>query len=232
MANADEIEDAAEQSGSAEVMEIDNESAATSDPQPRALLYNLPIPPLIAHPSFHDLETALHAFSKQHGFELVIRRTKGNPIRKRYYSCKRHGKLDNRRRLTEESRVRKKIVSIKTECPFKLVATAMKDTDGFWKLNSVGHGSEVHNHPADHSLQLTGHRRRDRTDAVKASIISMHLCEVKPAKIHEVLKEQYGDGISIVLQDIKNVMSSHRAERLNRRVSEHAASGTSVDIGG
>lgn len=232
MADYIEIDDVTEQPGP-EIMEIsDDETATTTTSEhqrPRAVLYNLPVPPLIMHPSFNDLQTSLHAFSREHGYELVIRRTKGNPVWKRYYFCKRHGVLDNQRQLTEETCIRKRAVSIKTRCNFRLVATAVEEdaASGSWYLSSGGHGCDVHNHPADHSLQLPGHRRRDRTDAIKESIIVMHRCAVKPTKIQAVLRELYGDR-AIVLQDIKNVISSYRAESLTVTTSIATSTGTST----
>lgn len=213
--------------------ESDDETSQLPTWQSRGRRHYFTVPPLAEYTSFQaDLESTLHAVSKANGYELVQVRAKriypGGPKRKQYYACKRHGTLGNKRRLTNDDRVRKSRSSIKTNCQFALVGTAsLHDGDsanpeqGPWQLSSGG--TDYHNHEADDKLQLSGHRRQNRTDNVKAMIISLYTSCITPAKILEVLWKQFGS-LSVILQDVKNVIAYNRVERLTKTVTSTTTS--------
>lgn len=177
--------------------------------------YDLGTPPLVIYANIDELKKTIHEFSKSHGYELVIKSGLNNKESKTCrldFRCKRHGALDNKRKLTDETRKRKKRPSIKTGCKFRLIAAAMKraEPDGPWQLRHPESGVFAHNHPADEITNLSGHRKRDLADLTDM-ISVMHRAGITPAQILTVLSQLYKDK-AIVAKDVYNIIQASQTQ--------------------
>ena len=127
-------------------------------------VFHLPPPPEATYPNEKELETAIHNWSMEHGYELVRRASKKNAkgvLYKRYYHCSKHGKVANTGKLTDETRIRHNRKSQRMNCPMSLAIVAVDpgSPEGEWQ---VRHRKTHHNHGPMDALQLAGHRRRAR----------------------------------------------------------------------
>lgn len=149
--------------------------------------YQIAPPPEQEYSSPKVAEGEIHAWTKTLCYELSRTKSDKNKdgiVYKQYYKCTKHGKPSNTRKLTEETRVRRR-TSGRTGCPMGVVVKAVdpKAPDGRWKIQHQMNGkSFFHNHPpAPHASALSGHRRRAATDHVK-SIVQKKKTTRTPAK--------------------------------------------------
>jgi hypothetical protein len=89
-------------------------TAATAAPNssitpPPGYCYLAP-PPELQYPGCDEAINAMHDWDKHHGFDVSRQKpmkNKDGEIYKYLYRCTKHGKLDNNRKLTEDTRKRK-----------------------------------------------------------------------------------------------------------------------------
>lgn len=129
--------------------------------------YQIAPPPEQEYSTPKVAEGEIHAWTKALCFEVSRTKSDKNKdgiVYKQYYKCARHGKPSNTRKLTEETRVRRRANSRRTGCPMGIVVKAVdpKAPEGRWKIHHQMNGkSFVHNHPpALDASTLSGHRRR------------------------------------------------------------------------
>jgi FAR1 DNA-binding domain len=81
--------------------------------------WDLPPPPVDSFISYEVAKSTTHEWARRHGYDLSVKKTYKNrqgKIVRRVLVCTRGGKLDNKRKLTEETRVRRKRSSKKGGC--------------------------------------------------------------------------------------------------------------------
>ncbi|KAK3718815.1 hypothetical protein LTR37_004731 [Vermiconidia calcicola] len=158
-------------------------------------IYNLPPPPENTYPSEAELEKAMHAWSLEHGFELVRRASKKNSKGeqyKRYYHCSKHGmkisKLqpEDRRRVNRKSNRMGCVMSVAT------VAVDPNNPQGEWQ---VRHRKTHHNHPALDVKSLAGHRRRAREGGVQKAVDGLFAIGTSTAQVMQFLKKTNPNGL-------------------------------------
>ncbi|KAK5137589.1 hypothetical protein LTR08_007884 [Meristemomyces frigidus] len=160
-------------------------------------VFNLPPPPEGNYPGEHQLESSLHAWSLEHGYEMVRRASKknaGGVIYKRYYHCSKHGKLANTGRLTDNSRVRVRRKSNRMGCPMSLAAVAIEPTNpgGEWQIR---HRKTHHNHGPLDALALAGHRRRARMGGVEKAVDGLFQIGTPTTQVMQFLQKTNPDGL-------------------------------------
>jgi hypothetical protein len=168
----------------------------------------LPPPPALSYTSPHEAIEAMHAWNKEHGFDVSKQKpgkNKNGELYKYLFRCTRHGKLDNHRKLTDETRKRKR-QSGKIGCPMGIYIKAEKPADpaGVWWIVHQQHGkSKWHNHGPSQPEELSGHRRRGRTDELKGLIVQQREAGFDATQTLAYLKQQM-PGVLVTRQDILN----------------------------
>lgn len=155
-------------------------------------IYQLPPPPEATYKNEVELEDALHAWTLQHGYELVRRASKRNASRqlyKRYYHCSKHGPD---RKSGAGLRVHKK--SARTGCPMSLAAVSVDphDATGDWQIR---HRKTYHNHPPEEAVKLAGHRRRARNGAVEQAVDGLFAMGTKVGDVLKFLQRTHPEGL-------------------------------------
>lgn len=150
--------------------EDDLEDSMRADADADDPVYQLPPPPENIYPDAEELEKAIHAWSREHGYDLVRRASKKNSrkqLYKRYYHCNKHGRGSSTNKTPEKDRVRVNRKSNRIGCPMSLAAVAVDPANpaGDWQIRLR---KTHHNHPAVGAIELSGHRRRARTGVEKA----------------------------------------------------------------
>lgn len=129
--------------------------------------YQIAPPPEQEYSTPQVAEGEIHAWTKALCYEVSRTKSDKNKdgvIYKQYYKCARHGKPSNTRKLTEETRVRRRAKTRRTGCPMGIVVKAVdpKAPEGRWRIHhQMNRKSFIHNHPpAVDANALSGHRRR------------------------------------------------------------------------
>jgi hypothetical protein len=187
--------------GGAQTMDNGNTDA------PPGLSYIEP-PQQLAYTSLDETIEVMHAWNREHGFDVSKQKPSKNrngELYKYLFRCTRHGKLDNHRKLTDLTRKRKR-QSGKIGCPMGIYLKAVNPLDpkGRWQiLHQRNDRSKWHNHgPADPET-LSGHRRRGRTDELNAIIQQQRANGMDANETLAFLKEQMPEAL-VTRQDILN----------------------------
>lgn len=185
-------------------------------------IFNIPPPPENTYPSEAELERAIHAWSKEHGYELVRRASKRNAkgvLYKRYYHCSKHGKRANTGKLTDETRQRVNRKSGRVDCPMSLAAVAVDATDpeGAWQIR---HRKSHHNHGPIKAVELAGHRRRARMGPVEQAIDGLFAIGTSTAHVLQFLQKTNPEGL-FTRTDVANMKNRYKkwgtcADRIQR----------------
>lgn len=159
-------------------------------------VYHLPPPPEAIYPNEIELEKAMHAWSLEHGYELVRRASKRNAAKqlyKRYFHCSKHGKASSTA-VRKEDRKRMNRTSNRMNCPMSLAAVAVDphDPTGNWQIR---HRKTYHNHPAIDVVHLAGHRRRARNPAVEAAVDGLFAIGTNVGDVLKFLQRTNPDGL-------------------------------------
>lgn len=186
--------------------DVDDDGEENNNP-PEGFWY-LPPPPCTTFDTPDEALEFMHNWNKDHGFDVSKQKpmkNKAGELYKYLYRCTRHGKLDNNRKLTEETRKRKR-KSGKTGCPMGLYVKAIEPSNpsGRWKISYQQNGrSKFHNHEATSAQDLTGHRRRHRTEEMKALIRQQRSAGMDATQTLAYIKERLPDAL-VTRQDILN----------------------------
>ncbi|QDS68864.1 hypothetical protein FKW77_007427 [Venturia effusa] len=189
--------------------QLDGDAAgADEDNTPPEGMYYLAPPPPKTYDTLDDTLQALHEWNKDHGFDVSKQKpmkNKAGDIYKYLYRCTRHGRLDNNRKLTDDTRKRKRR-SGKTGCPMGLYIRAVNpaDASGKWAISYQRDSrSKFHNHEGVSAEDLTGHRRRHRTEEMVDIIRQQRAAGMDAAQTLAYIKERL-PGALITKQDILN----------------------------
>jgi hypothetical protein len=188
--------------------EEEAEDGAEEDNTPPDGFYYLPPPPTSTYDTADEAIEAMHNWNKDHGFDVSKQKpmkNKAGELYKYLYRCTRHGRLDNNRKLTEETRKRKR-KSGKTGCPMGLYVKAIEpqNPSGRWKISYQQNGrSKFHNHEASSAQELTGHRRRHRTEEMKMLIRQQRAAGMDATQTLAYIKERLPEAL-VTRQDILN----------------------------
>ncbi|KAI6833161.1 hypothetical protein KC340_g6661 [Hortaea werneckii] len=163
-------------------------------------VFNLPPPPEGKYASMEALEEAMHAWSLEHGYEVVRRASKNNGngvIYKRYFNCSKHGKVGS-----GVNSVRKKYTK-RTDCPMSLAVRAVEslNVDGEWEIR---HRNIHHNHGPLDPLELTGHRRRAREGGLEKAVDGLFNMGSSATQVHQFLQKNHPDGL-FTRTDVSNM---------------------------
>ena len=209
-------------------LEVDNPNDS-SDRQGK--LFEIEAPAEGIYESYQLALDDVHDFTKHKGYEVSIaknigKRNKSGAYYKKLIRCTRGGKLKNSRKLTDETRVRPNRGSKKTQCPmtFKLIADDPQDAGGRWKIvHSTNKGSYLHNHKAIAAIGLPGHRRRARTEQVKARIASGAASSIQASQIlASIRSEQDTEQMLITRRDVDNELARLRKEMVGTQTAVEA----------
>ncbi|KAI7158305.1 hypothetical protein KC352_g27285, partial [Hortaea werneckii] len=156
-----------------------------------AAIFNLPPPPEGKYASMEALEEAMHAWSLEHGYEVVRRASKNNGngvIYKRYFNCSKAGKVG-----AGVNSVRKKYTK-RTNCPMSLSVRAVEslNVDGEWEII---YRNIHHNHGPLDPLELTGHRRRAREGGLEKAVDGLFNMGSSATQVHQFLQKNHPDGL-------------------------------------
>lgn len=159
-------------------------------------VYQLPPPPEAIYPNEVELEKAMHAWSLEHGYELVRRASKKNArgqLYKRYFHCSKHGKVASQR-ASEKTKVRVNRKSNRIGCPMSLAAVSVDphDPSGNWQIR---HRKTHHNHPAVDAIKLAGHRRRARVGGVETAVDGLFAINTSTGDVLKFLQRTNPDGL-------------------------------------
>lgn len=189
----------------------DDRPAGAADGEAGEPVFHLPPPPEGTHPTHEELERTMHAWSLEHGYELVRRASKKNAkgvLYKRYYHCSKHGKLANTGRLTDETRVRVNRRSNRIGCPMSLAVVALDPTnpDGEWQIR---HRKTHHNHGPLDALALAGHRRRARLGGVEKAVDGLFAIGTPTAQVLQFLQRTNPGGL-FTRTDVANMKLKYK----------------------
>jgi hypothetical protein len=158
-------------------------------------IFHLPPPPEYTYDKEADLDRAMHAWSLEHGYELVRRAAKKNAagqVYKRYHHCSKHGQKSGRAEPKERKRAFKKTNRI--GCPMSIASVAIdpSNPEGGWQIR---HRKSYHNHPADNPSALAGHRRRAREGGVEKAVDGLLSIGTSTAQILQFLQKTHPSGL-------------------------------------
>ena len=176
--------------------EQQSEGEQAQDGEENEPIYNLPPPAENTYPSEAELEKAMHAWSLEHGYELVRRASKKNAagkMYKRYYHCSKHGIMPSKQvPASERKRANRK--SNRIGCPMSLACVAVDpgEPDGEWQIR---HRKTHHNHPAHDGVSLAGHRRRAREGGVQKAVDGLFSIGTSTAQVLLFLQKTHPNGL-------------------------------------
>jgi hypothetical protein len=186
----------------------EEEGGAGDGNAPPEGFYYLAPPPPHEYDTLEDTIQAMHDWNKDHGFDVSKQKpmkNKAGDYYKYLYRCTRHGKLDNNRKLTEDTRKRKR-KSGKTGCPMGLYIRAVdpSNASGKWRISyQQNNRSKFHNHEGALAQDLTGHRRRHRTEEMIDLIRQQRAVGMDATQTLAYIKERM-PGALVTKQDILN----------------------------
>lgn len=183
-------------------------------------VFHLPPPPDGIFPNAEQLEKHIHAWSLEHGYEMVRRASKRNAsgqLYKRYYHCSRHGKMANTGRLTDRTRQRLKRKSNRIGCPMSLAAVACdpQNADGDWQIRLR---KTHHNHGPLDAISMPGHRRRARMGGVEQAVDGLFAIGSSTAQVLTFLQRTNPNGL-FTRTDVSNMKLNynHYGTCVNRK---------------
>ena len=215
----------------------------SNDNAPVRELWHIEPPPEELFSSQEKAVAAIHAWTLQHGFNVVRRsadKLNGDPgaVWRRYYECDQAGKPKHTQHLTEEQRQRPMRGSKKHGCPMRLCIRAvdLDDLDGEWIIHHTRNGSVLHSHPPSREPSVhSDHRRRQMSEAVETHAASLQetiavqsAVGVRTQNIQAAILYSHPDSL-LVAKDIsnakeqakRNVLGSHTpTEALLRELKE------------
>ena len=189
--------------------------------------WDLPPPPEDSFDSYGTAKHNAHDWARRHGYDLSVKKAyknKDRKIHRRVLTCTRGGKLDNKRKLTEETRVRKKRSSKRGGCKAQiwLVAEDSSNPEGTWSIRHArGTRSSRHNHSKACETDLPGHRRRARKQEINEIIRQHRAARIKPQQTLAVIQQQFPD-LPVVLKDVLNERSRQRREFIDTHTPAEA----------
>lgn len=174
-------------------------------------VFIIPPPPEGHYANEEELEKTIHAWSMEHGYEMVRRASKKNSkkvLYKRYFHCSRHGKIANTGKLTDETRVRSRRKSNRTGCPMSLAAVAVDPANpkGEWQIR---HRKTHHNHGPVDALALAGHRRRARLGGVEKAVNELFAIDTPTTQVLQFLQRTNPDGL-FTRTDVANMKLKYK----------------------
>lgn len=203
------------------------DEAGQDDEQDDDPVFHLPPPPEATYATVEELDRAIHAWSLEHGYELVRRASKKNAkgvLYKRYYHCSKHGKLANTGKLTEATRVRVNRKSNRINCPMSLAVVAVDPTnpDGQWQIR---HRKTHHNHGPLDALALAGHRRRARMGGIEKAVDGLFAIGTSTTQVLQFLQRTNPNGL-FTRTDVANMKLKYKKngtciDRRDAAQSEH-----------
>ena len=172
----------------------DDDNGATDEHEP---IFHLPPPPENTYSNEVELEKAIHAWSLEHGYELVRRASKKNArglLYKRYYHCAKHGQRSSSYKVSEENRQRVNRKSNRLGCPMSIACVAVDpgDPEGQWQIR---HRKTHHNHGPDDAKSLAGHRRRARMGGVEKAVDGLFAIGTPTAQVLQFLEKTNPNGL-------------------------------------
>ncbi|KIW01599.1 uncharacterized protein PV09_07071 [Verruconis gallopava] len=192
--------------------DVDEDEQPVEDPNedntPPEGMYYLPPPPERTYKNYDECHQAMHDWNKAHGFDVSRQKpakNKNGDIYKYLYQCTRHGRRGNKHKVLESERKRKR-ESKKTGCPMGIYIRAVdvKNVNGKWRISHQLDGrSKWHNHEGISAEELTGHRRRNRTEEMKALIKQTRAAGMDAWQSLAYIKEKM-PGALITKQDVLN----------------------------
>ena len=204
--SGDEDDDGDAEAGADDDNEQDVDEELDKTP-PEGMFY-LPPPPARTHPSYEVCLKVMHDWNKAHGYDVSKQKPMKNKNGDNYkflYRCTRHGRRDNNHKITEETRKRKR-ASKKTGCPMGLYIRAVEpqNAGGKWRISyQRERRSLFHNHEGLDPEDLTGHRRRNRTEEMKEMIKQTRAAGMDAMQALAYIKEKI-PGALITKQDVLN----------------------------
>ena len=178
------------------------------DNTPPEGMYYLAPPPERTYRNYDECHQAMHEWNKAHGYDVSRQKpakNKNGDIYKFLYQCTRHGRRGNKHKVNEADRKRKR-ESKKTGCPMGIYIRAadVKNINGKWRISHQREGrSKWHNHEGISAEELTGHRRRNRTEEMKALIKQTRAAGMDAWQSLAYIKEKM-PGALITKQDVLN----------------------------
>jgi MULE transposase-like protein len=195
----------------------------------RATHWDLPPPPAESFPTYELAKSSAHEWARLHGYDFSVkkaRKNKDGKIHRRVLACTRGGKLDNKRKLTEETRIRKTRGSKKGGCEVQiwLAADDINEPEGPWSIRHArGTRSTWHNHPGMSEKDLPGHCQRTQKKGKVDDFIRQHrAARIKPQQSLAIIQQQMPD-LPIVLNDVRNARSRQRREFIDTHTPAEAA---------
>lgn len=139
----------------------------------------------------------MHAWSLEHGYEMVRRASKKNArgvLYKRYYHCSKHGQRLNTQKIPPEARQRLNRKSARTGCPMSIACVSVdpNNPQGEWQIR---HRKTHHNHPPLEAIALAGHRRRARMGGVEQAVDGLFAIGSSTAQVLQFLQKTHKDGL-------------------------------------
>lgn len=180
--------------------------------------WDLPPPPAESFQTYELAKSSVHEWARRHGYDFSVKKVcknKEGKIHRRILACTRGGKLDNKRKLTDEIRIRKTRTSRKGGCEVQiwLAADDVNEPDGPWSVRHArGTRSTQHNHPGAREVDFPGHRQRAQKKGNVDDLIRQHQeSRIKPQQSLAIIRQQF-PGLPIVLSDVLNTRARQRRE--------------------
>ncbi|KAK4888354.1 hypothetical protein LTR27_012722 [Elasticomyces elasticus] len=194
-----------------EAGEDDPNNAEGGEPEDEGAIFNLPPPPEGNYPSVEDLESTVHAWTLEHGYEVVRRASKKNAngvIYKRYYHCSKHGKLANTGKLTAATRQRANRKTNRQNCPMSMAVVAVdpSNPEGEWQIR---HRKTHHNHGPMEAVTLAGHRRRARMGGVEKAVDGLFAIGTPTSQVVQFLQRTNPEGL-FTRTDVANMKLKYK----------------------
>jgi len=195
----------------------------------------IPPPPEAAYDSHDAAESALHEWTRAHGFNVSRRRVRytDDPDRHiwaRNYECDRAGAPKNTQHIIEDNRRRVMRGSKRSACPMRIGirAVSKQDISGPWKIVHTAR-SDHHNHPPSRDIRAhAAHRRRSAKASTQAPVANMlGLVELQTAAgvtastIQATLLNADPNSL-VVAKDISNTKDAVRRRELASRTAIEA----------
>lgn len=155
---------------------------------------------------------AVKEFSRTHGFEITKRDCKAM---REVYTCRKAGGYDGKNKgNTHQSKERNRTATIKENCPWRVVAKCIPDTQG-WSVSTV---QSAHTHSSTIISALSSHRIRALPSDQIAEILNFGDSCLPPKSILGTLRIKYGaNKVVITTKDISNICQGNRLKLLQGR---------------
>jgi hypothetical protein len=179
-------------------------------PSPAPILAPLGPPPDGAeYPDQAAAKAALQAHGRAHGYSISIESSRPQ---RTVYNCSKKGKYRDKGKnpKTHESKRQKNTSTMKTECPWQVVAK--NDISGGCKIEVVENN---HNHELVTALTaLPQHRIASMASSEKDRVKEMQSLGYPPSQILRTIRSENKDSL-LIPRDIYNLLAGFRIEELN-----------------